>query len=182
MLTKTFDTRGLIEQGRINKVLEKKGFSKLHEEGLLDQMAVCVRNHEHFRKILVKLDPEKRQSCYDCLAPRLTFKAHPLETYVAIQKDLASASASRIEPFIVGKPVIREGLEAKAEHLIGLDLALQNARIRITQVCAKCTQEVTIFAANKIDALETLQGFGWKFQNNKAYCPNCTPPTIIDVQ
>lgn len=180
MTPKTCDSRGLIEQSRMNKALEKAGLAKLHEEGLLDQMAVCIRDHEHFRKILVKVHPEQRTDCYEGLAPRLTFKARPLAEYVAEATNAAAESVSRCEPVIVGKkPSEPKTLEQIAEHSIGMSMAMDNARGRLTLVCSKCTNENTIYAADRMDALATFNSMGWRFEHDKPICGECAHVIVL---
>lgn len=200
---KIFDSRTLIEQGQINKALAEKGLGQLHEEGLLDQLAMCVQTHDRFRKLLARTPPEQRQNCYDCLAPRLIFKALPLEDYMSETKELASASVSRMEPVVVGeKPslsveqaeriferaasngVSPAGVESaqrlihRVTYLEDEETAKTVARGRLTIAChrRKCITEATVYAMNRADAFETLAAMGWKFEGDKAWCPECAKP------
>lgn len=190
--TKVISSRSLIEQSRINKALAEKGLGQLHEEGLLDQMAFMVRNHEHFRKILLKLDPVKRQNCYECLAPRLNFIAKPLDQYVAEEKMIASEKASVTEitpeigerllaslrPTKMGIVKASVGLERAKLGLDDEETAQTTARGRMTVVCTKCTKAQTVYAMNKLDAYEALVSLGWKFEEEKCWCPECKPKLI----
>ncbi len=216
---KLFDSRSLVEQSRINKALAERGLGQLHEEGLLDQIGMIVRNHEHFRKILMKLEPVQRQNCYNSIAPRLRFKAWPLEQYEAEGKAIASASASRVEPVMVGEQTActcrcnqrsiakkqlagetvrasaridivcpccdghecpehfpKPEIEQAAEFAIGLQLARENARGRMTIICHRCRESVELYAASKVDAYETLAAMGWKFDGDRAWCAGCAKP------
>ncbi len=173
-MRKTFDSRTLVQQGRINKALAERGLGQLHEEGLLDQLAMCIQGHERFRKLLASIEPEKRQNAYDCLAPRLMFKPKSLDEYMADTKMRASESLSRCEPVLVGQQP--QTLEEKAEFAIGSQLAMENARGRLKVTCNACTQELWIYASDKQDAYSTLAALGWAFDGDKAWCPVCSQP------
>lgn len=176
-IARLFDTRSLIEQGRVNRVLANQGFGQLHEAGLLDQLAMRVRDHNHFRQILSKLPPEKRQSCYDCLAPRLSFDARPLEHYIAETKEKCWLEETDNLPVVLGEsapPTVidqHSSLEQRAEAAIGISLAESNARGCLTVVCKHCLFELGVLANDRLDAFEILSAMGWAFNGEDAYCP-----------
>jgi hypothetical protein len=189
---KVFDSRSLLQQSRINKALAQFGLGQLHEEGLLDQIGFLVRDHEHFRKILLKLDPVQRQNCYISLAPRLNFKPKPLDEYVAEEKMIASEKASHDEitpevgekllaslpPTKMGIVKVQAGIQRAKLGLDDEDTAQAVARGRLTVVCLRCTKEETVYAMSKLDAYETLVSLGWKLEEKKAWCPECKPKPV----
>lgn len=76
-------------KAQINRELQRIGLGKLSDPKLFDQMAFLVRDHDHFRGMLMHEEPSNRKQMYDCLAPRLRFKAKPLYDYEAESKRIA---------------------------------------------------------------------------------------------
>jgi hypothetical protein len=76
-------------KAQINRELQRLGLGKLSDPKLFDQMAFLVRDHDHFRGMLMHETPDVRKQMYDCLSPRLRFKAKPLEDYIADSKRIA---------------------------------------------------------------------------------------------
>jgi hypothetical protein len=74
---------------KINRELQRIGLGKLSDPKLFDQMAFLVRDHDHFRGMLMHENPSDRAQMYQCLAPRLRFKAKPLADYEAESKRIA---------------------------------------------------------------------------------------------
>ena len=72
------------ERLEINRYLGKHGLATLDDPaGLVQQLAFCVRDHIHFRQILVRCEPEHRHALYEAFRPHLSFEAKPLDVYVA---------------------------------------------------------------------------------------------------
>jgi len=67
---------------RINRMLGEHGLAQLDDPGLHGQLAYLVRDHDHFRSLLITAPPEHRGLMYDAWAPNLRFKAHTLEQYL----------------------------------------------------------------------------------------------------
>jgi hypothetical protein len=80
----------VLERSKVNRELQRLGFGSLKDPSLPLQFAVCVRDHAHFRGILMHI-PEgmDRKKWYEALAPNLRFKAKPLADYEAESKRLA---------------------------------------------------------------------------------------------
>lgn len=74
---------------QVNRELQRIGLGKLDNPKLFDQMAFLVRDHDHFRGMLMHETPSDRAQMYECLAPRLRFKAKPLADYEAASKRIA---------------------------------------------------------------------------------------------
>jgi hypothetical protein len=74
---------------KVNRELQRLGLGKLSDPKLFDQMAFLVRDHDHFRGLLMHEEPSVRAQMYQCLGPRLRFKAKPLEDYEAESKRIA---------------------------------------------------------------------------------------------
>src|ERR1035438_6443707 len=73
----------------INKQLQKLGFGTLKDPSLFDQMAMVIRDHQHFRRLLMSVEEGQRHVAYEALASKLRFKAKPLEDYVIESRTLA---------------------------------------------------------------------------------------------
>src|ERR1017187_7252061 len=73
----------------INKQLQKLGFGTLKDPSLFDQMAMVIRDHTHFRRLLMAVEEGQRHIAYEALALKLRFKAKPLEDYITESKILA---------------------------------------------------------------------------------------------
>ena len=67
---------------RINRMLGEHGLAQLDDPGLHGQLAYLVRDHDHFRSLLITAPPEHRSLMYDAWAPNLRFKARTLEQYL----------------------------------------------------------------------------------------------------
>lgn len=73
----------------VNRELQRLGLGHLNDPNLIAQMAYLVRDHDHFRGILMHMPPGDRHEAYKCLAPKLRFKALSLEDYEIQSKQLA---------------------------------------------------------------------------------------------
>jgi len=76
---------------RINQTLGKQGLAQLDNPGLVGQLAYFVRDHEHFRSLLVACEPDKRTAMFDAMAPNLRFQARTLEQYLMEARQDAEA-------------------------------------------------------------------------------------------
>ena len=76
---------------RINQTLGEHGLGQLDHPGLVNQLAYFVRDHEHFRSLLVACEPDKRTGMFDAMAPNLRFQARTLEQYLMEARQDAEA-------------------------------------------------------------------------------------------
>lgn len=165
---------------KINKVLGRAGLAQLSEPmALFDQLAMGIRTHKDFLDVLRKVEADKRPICYQSLAPRLGFKAKPLDVYVAelgqeaerMKLPIYNHETAMLTPFKVAeigekKPVIEQVAEQS--------IAAEEARMRFDLVCRKCTREQVIFADDDAAADKLAEAFGWKREvTGKALCPKC---------
>ena len=79
---------------RINKMLGEHGLGQLDHPGLVNQLAYLVRDHDHFRSLLIACEPDKRTDMFNAMAPNLRFKARTLEQYLTEAR--ADAEARRL--------------------------------------------------------------------------------------
>src|ERR1017187_8360128 len=73
----------------VNKQLQKLGFGTLKDPNLFDQMAMVIRDHTHFRRLLMAVEQDQRHVAYEALASKLRFKANSLEDYEIESRTLA---------------------------------------------------------------------------------------------
>lgn len=74
---------------QVNRELQRLGLGHLKDPNLIENMAFLVRDHAHFRGILMHMPMPERKEAYDALAPKLRFKALSLEDYEIAARTLA---------------------------------------------------------------------------------------------
>lgn len=67
-----------------NELLARTGLCQLNDPDLMHQLAYMVENHEHFRRVLMKVEASKRNEAYEAMRPYLRFEAKPLFSYMLI--------------------------------------------------------------------------------------------------
>jgi hypothetical protein len=78
------------EKRRINRILANHGLPSLEApNGLMEALGSRITDHEHFRSLLVRCEPNQRTSMYNALKPHLKFSPLPLDVYIARSADLA---------------------------------------------------------------------------------------------
>ena len=134
-------------KSQINRELQRLGFGKLSDPKIFDQMAFLVRDHDHFRGMLMHEEPANRKQMYDCLAPRLRFKAKPLYDYeadskrIAEEKQLPQYSPKNLEcrelvPYHMKSEGFQEAekVRREAEAFVG---SMREPEVS-TAICSKC--------------------------------------------
>ena len=73
-----------VETQEINQFLGRaRSLAQLDEPAqLVQQLATCIMDHDHFRRLLTKCGPEVRLMIYETLARRLRFEARTLGDYM----------------------------------------------------------------------------------------------------
>lgn len=72
------------EHSEIENFLLAHGFADLNDPALIHQLAFHVKDHEHFREIILATGIEERHNCYEAMAPYLRFKAKPYYEYLIV--------------------------------------------------------------------------------------------------
>ncbi len=76
----------------MNRLLRNAGLPPLEAgTGLLECLGRLVEDHEHFRSLVIRCEPEERAAMYDSMKPYVRFRLHPLEWYIARSKEMADA-------------------------------------------------------------------------------------------
>jgi hypothetical protein len=154
---------------QIDKALKKRGFGGLEDKNLIHQVAMCIRDHEHFRQILCAIEPEKRTDGYETMRPYLRFDAKPLHVYMAEAADLAAR-----------KEAAQTALDVLAEKAIARNIADETKKGVLTLKCSMCTREFVFPGRDVKEAEDTARKDGWRiprFQESAGipgvFCPAC---------
>ncbi|HEX3941592.1 MAG TPA: hypothetical protein VHX11_08940 [Acidobacteriaceae bacterium] len=160
-----------IRQKQVNHEMKKLGFGGLDDPQIIQQMAFCIQDHEHFRKVLLSVSTgEQRKVCYDVMRPHLRFEAKPLDWYIMRGKQEAEELQLPIQnadgtftPFKDYHPR-QSPLEAQAEKALKESGIRDQAKGALQLVCSKCTREGIYYALDAIAAYAAAQRHGWVFQ------------------
>jgi hypothetical protein len=168
----------LADRARVNHELRKLGFGSLDDPNLIPQIAVCIRDHDHFRNQLFSVVPEKRKLAYEQLRPHLRFVAKPLDVYEAEMKQLAEKQRLPIwDGSAYPKPMPDAQLTQLAQDAIRQNA--HEAKGHLELVCTKCTKQGIFRSKLRKDAEKTAQGDGWRWAERngqmKTYCPEHVP-------
>lgn len=168
----------------INKQLQKLGFGTLKDPNLFAQMAMVIRDHTHFRRLLMAVEPGQRHTAYEALASKLRFTAKPLEDYEIESRTLAEQNQlPHYDPKTLAvtafKPQVIETEEYRlskvAEEAIDRDLREAEATQECTLVCAGCTREQKFRVKKRSAMPKVARQYGWMFPSrDKALCMACS--------
>jgi hypothetical protein len=162
-------------RAKMNDFLAKKGLGGLDDPNLFHQMAFLIRDHEHFRGILMLVPPQDRYTAYTALAPKLTFKAKPLDDYEAEAKYEAERKQLPVIDSRTGElrefkaPDINELATKAIKDAEKAETAKGNLRL----TCSKCTAYGTFPAKNRVQAYFDAKVLGWMVEGETAICPKC---------
>jgi hypothetical protein len=162
---------------KLNHELKKRGFGGLDDPTIVQQLAVVVRDHVHFRQILMAVVPEERTNCYETMRPHLRFEAWPLDRYVAKAAELAA-----------NKELDKAAIDILAEQALARNQRDIDTLGVLALVCTRCTTEDTFKGATLHVALKAAAKAGWgkafDYRNKKTltYCPKCAKARIQLVQ
>ena len=167
-----------VETQQINQFLGRAGLAQLDEPAqLVQQLATCIMDHDHFRRLLTKCDPEVRLMMYETLAPRLRFEAKTLGDYMiesALEAEKQQwptvAADGTLLPF---KTANIETDEYVAERAIKEAMAKE----RLWLICKKCLAEAVFVGERRIDCIKEARASGWTYSEingtGREVCPKC---------
>lgn len=165
----------------INRALGQLGLGQLEEgAGLLKQLAFLVEDHDHFRQMLMKCEPELRREMYESLRSYLRFAPHSLDQYLSDAARIANerqwptqGADGKLHPFRV--PEVSSG-DADADLIAGI-LNPTLAEHHLHLVCRKCTREAWFHGIRKADAVFEARQKGWSYDeiagDGREICPEC---------
>lgn len=171
-------SRSQTERQQINRFLGRAGLAQLDEPtALIQQIGTLIQDHDHFRRLLSKCDPEQRYQMYEAISPNLCFRPKTLGEYMIESAQMAEerqfpvlAPDGTLLPF--RKPEV-ETDEYRAECAIADALAKE----RLWLMCRKCTREEVFSGERKIDAVAAARAAGWTYDEVRGVghevCPNC---------
>ena len=167
---------------RINRFLGDRGLAQLDDPSLSSQLAGFVRDHDHFRAILMECDPAERSNCYDALAPNLRFRAKPLEEYMAEARNQAEreqlpwiaedGTLQQYHPPEVRSQSAIDGKVIDDRNTIEGALAPIVAKWQLTVRCKRCTREAVFYGTDKWEAVMAAREAGWIYSLDRQveYC------------
>jgi hypothetical protein len=184
----------------INKQLQKLGFGTLKDPNLFAQMAMVIRDHQHFRRLLMAVEPSQRHVAYEALASKLRFTAKPLEDYEIESRTLAeqnklphydpkSLAVTEWKPQEItlnpktdaststaaSDASSETRLSKVAEEAIDRDLREASATQECTLVCIHCTREQKFRVKKRSAMPKVARQYGWTFPTrDKALCMACS--------
>ena len=182
------------DQRQVNRELQRLGLGHLKDPNLIANMAFLVRDHAHFRGILMHMPMPDRKEAYECLAPKLRFKAKSLEDYEIESRNLAEqnqlpqydpktleAKEWKPQEFKTSRfdDESKPSLAAVAERAISTDLREATANQQLTLVCRACTFEQSWRVKRRSSAYKLARQDGWLVDKHTALCRNCKPKPSI---
>lgn len=190
------------ERNKVDRELKRLGFGGLDDPTLFDQIAYVLSckgpelGHRKFRSMLLSVEPAQRQIAYQSIAPKLSFKARPLEDYeregaeVADQLKLPTYDPKTLmieewRPQVIETVEYRQkrsALELAAEQAIVRDLRETGAQLQLTLTCEVCTHEGQWRVKRKDKGLKIARNDGWLIKDyspvedglaKQTLCPAC---------
>jgi len=160
------------DQQKVNRALKTRGLGGLDDPNLMKQLAFLVRDHAHFRKILVLLEPRKRYECYTALTPYLRFKAKPLDDYILEAKEIAGREHQK------AAYEAQSELEILAQDAIRKAQAIEDGKGLLKLTCRTCDRSEGFTGKTADEAYAAARIDGWRMighPNRKQFlCPRCS--------
>lgn len=165
-------------RSQINRLLQSNGLGRLEEgAALMSQLGFLVRDHDHFRSMLITCPLDQRRNMYESLRSYLRFPAKPLDVY---ESEAAADAEARQLPIQAAdgtlKPFNPPELHSDTEIAqFAVDEAM--AKKRLVLVCRKCTREEVFVGQRKADVVYDARNAGWVYDENEGVsyeiCPDC---------
>lgn len=172
------------ERAIINRLLSKLELPSLDDAAnLVPVLAAQVRDHDHFRTLIARCEPEQRWDMYESMRPYLRFTPHELDWYIMEAK--AVADACKLPEWDSEKGAWREPKPTPEVKAIqkAVEETLMSGRLTLT--CRRCTFTETFAAAKerKADAVEKARDAGWIYDPSAKYelCPKCAEIYAVDT-
>lgn len=162
------------ERQKVDRALKTRGLGGLSDPKLVSQLAFLVRNHEHFRKILIVLHPKERYQCYEALRPHLRFQAKPLADYISEAADLAARELQR------SAYETQSAMDLLAQDAIRKAQAIENKQGLIKFKCRTCERTDSFAGKLPEDSAAAAERDGWRViappppSPSHILCPQCS--------
>jgi hypothetical protein len=174
------------QKSLVNRLLGSAGLPSLDDGTMLiPQLAFLVRDHDHYRDLLMACDPGERATMYSALTPNLRFIARPLDVYVA---EAGRAAEARQLPIQNEDGTLRAfnvpEFDTRAPEEKSPDIVLANASIEemmakghLHLTCKKCTKQESFPGTDLPDAVRKARDAGWTYNEIEGtgieICPEC---------
>lgn len=146
----------------------------------IEALAGTIKDHEQFGYLVMQAEPEFRQDFYDAVRPHLSFRAKPLDSYIASAKQRAEREqlptideAGNLKPFSAAQDA---STLRQAEEAISASLAKRT----LTLKCSKCTRQSSFSAVGNETpgaVINKARRIGWvydyKSETPREICPEC---------
>ena len=161
------------KEKRIDRALKKHGFGGTDDPTLMKQLAFLVRDHEHFRRILVTVAPEKRHDAYEALRSEIKrFVPKPLDVYLAESADLAARKEQGSEY------AVQSDLDLLAQDAIRKQQAIAEKKGLLKLTCRMCPRSESFTGKTPDDAYSAARIDGWRRVTERVQeyflCPQCS--------
>jgi hypothetical protein len=144
------------EQQKVDRALKTRGFGGLDDPKIMQQLAFLVRDHAHFRKILIVLEPKKRYECYTALSPYLRFRPKPLDDYIVEAKELAGREHQK------AAYEAQSELDLMAQDAIRRAQAIEEGKGLLKLTCRTCERSESFSGHSPEDAYSAARVEGWR--------------------
>ena len=156
----------------INKQLKQLGIGSVYDPHLMVSLAFLVKDHEHFRQVLMAVPPDKRTLCYDSLRPHLRFEPKSLFDYEA---DARTAASEKELKHVLE---LRDPLETIAEQALARQRVNEHQTNALVLICKGCTVEMAFPGDTRREAIRAAVIAGWTRSGgsikNGILCPSCS--------
>lgn len=165
------------EKRQLDNFLLSQGLPRLKDPELIQRLADLVSDfpgdkHEFLRDLINEVDAKDRREMYDSIAPRLRFKAHPLEQYELriaekagnmVSKRWMRVEGERPKPIQVGNSTV-----------IPVPKALSDAAVATVR-CHRCEKLERFMDETAAGAMIQARKAGWQREPgvNKEICAEC---------
>ncbi len=185
------------QRKRIDGLLSSLGLGALDQPmRLCGELAAYVRDHDHFRLLLMACEPQERANMFDAMRGNLRFRPRTLDAYIAEAGAIAEAKQlplqdadGNLHPFM--PPVIESQAQRDSRAFIdaqneldqadlanataAVNEARANARLLLT--CRKCTRQEVFASDTKANAVFAAREAGWTYDElngtGAEICPSC---------
>ncbi len=163
----------------VNRLLASAGLGQLEDgAGLLSQLGYLVRDHEHFRQLLVACEPDQRVAMYEALRANLRFTPKALDVYMSEAGAIADARQWPLLDAATGQLRPHKPVDIRSDEYIAQQAVVRSmAKETLTLTCAKCTKVEQFHGERKVDAIMAAREAGWTYDElngkGREICPEC---------
>jgi hypothetical protein len=145
-------------------VLASWGLPQAEDPRIGQALAFFVRDEDHFRRLLVRQEPELRYDMYEAMRPYLRFPVRPLEDYVRQTAEHIAELESHNQAVQVGQHAMDNAFADE-----------QSGGKTLVLTCYKCTQQEGFVGETHVLAVIEARKAGWVYDKERdaEICPKC---------